>query len=56
MNRLFWSLIIVDAVMVFGLAIVLFLLPDKGGPNVIDSLIGPAAAVLLILLAAVSLA
>jgi hypothetical protein len=56
MNRLFWSLIIVDAVMVLGLAIVLFFLPDKGGPNVIDSLIGPAAAVLLILLAAVSLA
>lgn len=56
MNRLFWSLIILNAGMVFGLAIVPILLPSKGGPNVLDSLIGPVAAGLSILLAAVSLA
>jgi hypothetical protein len=56
MNRLFWSLIIFDAVMVFGLAIVLILLPGKGGPNVLDSFVGRVAAGLSILLVAVALA
>ena len=56
MNRLFWSVIILDAVLVFGLATVPIFLPSKGGPNVIDSLIGPVAAGLSIVLTAVSLA
>ena len=44
MNRLFWSLIIFEAVIAFGLAIVLILFPGKGGPNILDSLVGRAEA------------
>ena len=55
MNRLFWSLIIFEAVIAFGLAIVLILFPGKGGPNVLDSLVGRAEAGLSMLLVAVSL-
>ncbi len=54
MNRLFWSIVIFEAVRVFGLAILLILFPGKGGSNVLDSLMGIVATGLSIFLLAAS--
>ena len=56
MNRLFWSLIIFEAVIVFGLAILNLIPTGEGGSNVFDRIGDLAVAAALILLAAVAFA
>lgn len=56
MNRLFWSLIIFEATVVFGLAILNPILSGEGGSNVFDRIGDLAVAAALIFLAAVAFA
>jgi hypothetical protein len=56
MNRLFWLLIIFEAAVVFGLAILNLIPRGEGGPNVLDKAIGLVVAAAFILLTAVAFA
>jgi hypothetical protein len=56
MNKLFWWLIILDEVLAIGLVAFLLLVPNKSGPNVLDSLFGRGAGVASILLLGVGFA
>ena len=56
MNKLFWSLLIIDGVLAIGVPTFLLLVPNKSGPNILDTFIGRVAALVLILLVAAGLA